>query len=765
MAYMTLASLGFDWSEATNNALSALEASPTELAQLLERFLPLCGDARSRMLSRTADQLPPTLPARVNSQDDLADYVALGRPGDTWNARLQNAWTQIAADIDTLAPAPQSPSDGAACRDELPPLSYDFSVFAPYSVNLGLRLLYRQEWRMLGNQPGDIVRTIPLGPKQTEKVSTKILRRTKVTRTAESLKATETTTETADTTKDSTEIVRETAENSSWKEEAEGGFAIGEIFKLGGGMSSSGQSEERSNYTKSHLSEAMRKTAGRMRTETKVVVSTESESTYELSTASEIQNPNDEVAVTYVYSKLQRQYEVFTALAEVANVVMVAEPLPAPAEVSVDWIRQHDWIISQVLLDDSFRDVLSTLSQEIEGSDPSALIEELATTNKTALEHLGSLAQKTGTLSLSTVDVAQEAQRGYREAKQNDLERLRLKNLMDLRRKRLCRHIRENILHYCRAIWSREDPDRRLLRYRRMGVLVPMDFHFDGVVGSDEGQLDLRELLDRLTLADQTGIPLHMNGRFVPVDDGYCPLADVIDPTGPIGFHGNYAVYRMRPEYVSRPMTDVLDLLKVPYLYEGPPVCGDGAASGEAGPLLDPELKALRAKYLKGPTEPDRAARETAIADRATREDIAQRIPHLRVGLAVAEAQDERQRALGLPSPHVEAFFADLEQFRNSYADYVFRLAHSRRFPVDTNALVVDLIRGKGSAFEPFKLAHRGIDVLRAAEETTKLALENNRRAALLGKNNLGDPDIEKVTVVTTHKDAGPVNISIVEDE
>ena len=46
----------------------------------------------------------------------------------------------------------------------LPDLNYPFQVFQRGSTNIGLRLIYRQEWKPLSAQPGEIVRTIPLGP-------------------------------------------------------------------------------------------------------------------------------------------------------------------------------------------------------------------------------------------------------------------------------------------------------------------------------------------------------------------------------------------------------------------------------------------------------------------------------------------------------------------------------------------------------------------------------------------------------------------------
>lgn len=71
----------------------------------------------------------------------------------------------------------------------------------------------------------------------------------------------------------------------------------------------------------------------------------------------------------------------------------------------------------------------------------------------------------------------------------------------------------------------------------------------------------------------------------------------------------------------------------------------------------------------------------------------------------------------------------------------------------DTNNLIVDLDPGTGSALESFKLAHRGIDVLKAVEERGKMELENERRRSLIKAGQLGDPNIEQVVVVAGDED------------
>ncbi len=623
-------------------------------------------------------------------------------------------------------------------------LEYPFVVFIPHTCNLGLRLVYRQEWRPLGIQRGETVKTIPLGPKQVEKVSTKIFRRRKVSKTAESLKVVETTTETSDTSKDSSEIVKEAAETNKWNAEAEAGLDIG-FFKIGGGGGGSGESEEKSKRTSTHLTETMQKTASKLRTETKIVVSTESESTFEITTASEIQNPNDEIPITYVFSKLQRQYEILTRLAEVNGVVFIAEPIPLPHQVTKEWVKKHDWIIAKALLDDSFRDALTSISND---SPQESLPEDVLTRISTALTNsegfLSSLAGTAQHLALENVDLSQEAQRAYREIHKEELERKRSRDLLDQKIQRLLQHIRENILHYCRAIWSQEDPEQRMLRYKKLDIRIPTIWRF--VI---EGDTEIP-----IMGWSVSGLPPGVKGHFEPnvTDvDTVRPITELINPAGPIGYAGNYAIYYLKSDAeidLERKdnLFDMLHLMKSFYI------------DLETGEFMDPAIRTMSdensSSYI---TVPDPIPIKQ-------RKEMTEYVPEIR---AEYEGLDETEKDAfikdGLTPEERKEFKAIADAngkkvflkenccFENPdlYYEYLFRKKYSRRFLVDTNNLILDLEAGTGSALEAFKKLHRYVDVLKAIEEKEKMNEENQRRQKLIDSNKLGDPDIEKVTIIT----------------
>jgi hypothetical protein len=684
--------------------------------------------------------------------------------------------------------------------------------FAPYPddiVNFGLRLVYRQTWTPLGTQPGEIVRTLPLGPKQVERVSVKFARRSRVGKTFESSRSSETDTETTETTKDSSEVVAEASESLSWHVEAEAsasnGFASGKVT-----AGASGETASASKDTKSRLNETMEKTASRMRSEVKVVVSTESETSFEESRSSEITNPNDEIAITYVYTRLQRQYEITTELSEVSSVVFVPNVLPDV--VDAEWIRKHDWIIGKVLLDESFADDLAAVRRGTEGDpggDPLASVGPGSSVVDPRIQSLMGSMAGTGSASESVPGLPNYSTlpgqlpdifRAPQEAYERELQWVRARRERETERarrlERLRAHISSNILHYCRAIWSAEDPDARLLRYR--SIRVPMRWEFVATGPAVNGE-----------------VPGRYEAQVVDPERDLARLADLINPAGPIGYAANYSVYYIKenprwsslngalshlrtPYYASRitvengredgpqityvslrsslaasvtyriehtggmlwPLSQGADgswhQLTAPIPYEaGIPFEFDGlkvVIDTEGADVLedddyfvitispdvtleDPELRELR-----WGTPPPPRVEEAAFYTREVIAEMGALVPAVALALLSEAAQN--------PS-WGEMRTSTRQLMRDTRHGFLMKREHTRRFLLETNNLLLDLDIGQTPALEEFKRVHRYLDALKAFHEADRATLENDRRAALIDANELGDPEIERVTVVT----------------
>ena len=389
----------------------------------------------------------------------------------------------------------------------------------------------------------------PWDPSKVEKITTKTTSSVKKLDSRETSTSIETSTETTDSSKLSNDIVNESGAKVSAEVDTKVSVPIDIVgveagTKLGTELSSS------SKETKSQLNEKMEKTSQRMKNDVKIVVSNEFQSTSEYDRSTEISNPNDDIAITYIYSKLQQQYELITFLNEVTNVVFVPEALPNIQDITKEWIRRYDWILAKNLLDDSFQADLTAILNDNEDDDDYLAdfdknhFRDISVNAKDALPDYTSF--KPGG---AAVDLFQA---------QNEIYLRQLDKIRAIKERRINAdksfhrfkdHLQANILHYMRTIWLAEDKDQRLLRYNER--LVPTKWVFVPSHSPDQ--------------AAESG---PFAGSFVP-DFGAVSLrrlSSIIEPTGPIGFAGNCLVFLMKSNPDLMNLNDGLRTLKAYYI-------------------------------------------------------------------------------------------------------------------------------------------------------------------------------------------------------
>ena len=694
--------------------------------------------------------------------------------------------------------------------EKLPP-AYSFTPFQPGSINFGFQTIYRQTWTPLGTQAGEVVRTLPLGPRQTEKIGIKVMRTQKANRMSETARSIETSSESSSTAKDSSEVVADASSKFNWNVNANVSGPIGEMVtgsitgNMGGELASS------SRDTKTFLNETMDKTASKLRSDTKLVITTEREDVSERSQYSEIVNPNDEIAVTYIYSRLQRQYEIQSYLAEVAAVVYVAEPIPAPKDITPDWIRRYDWVIADALLDESFRGDLEVVRSGEKTNDVDDPIDPriarlMGSLSGNAPGDRAGIPQSWAGVPGKIPDLFQNMQQAYeREVERERARRVQREAFLRAAR-RLRTHIYDNILHYCRAIWSSEDSQSRLLRFRQRRVPIRWEFISTGAPGS-----------------------FTVEGQFAPAISNEASdtriLAELADLSGPIGYCGNYSVYRLKFSEEWESLVDMINLARMPYMQIAVSVQPLDAADASkwfcfavASPSRQEERRyrliysavpepefAIEAEQAAGVYEEvervfyraDKPIQFQAVrvwiepGAGAQLENGQVFLVHVRI-LPVLEDPERRslkwtsgplrrdQEADIFTAETILSFadlFADCMDIlrdldpatlswatlpeeakailRGRYFDYLLRNLHSRRILVDSNDVILTREVDTMTSLEPFKAMHRYIDVLSAYEDMVAKRLENRRYAARLGEGRLGDPNIDRMTVF-----AGSANIN-----
>ena len=138
----------------------------------------------------------------------------------------------------------------------------------------------------------------------------------------------------------------------------------------------------------------MLKSAQEYRQQHRMEVDTSESSETEATTFHEIQNPNDELAVTYLFYELQRTYQISERIHQLTPVILVANEVPAPHEIDDAWLIEHDWILRRAILDDSFRPALDYLTKSFVGAEVNIrILEANANAQKNLVDKLNQQIQ------------------------------------------------------------------------------------------------------------------------------------------------------------------------------------------------------------------------------------------------------------------------------------------------------------------------------------------------------------------------------------
>ncbi len=245
---------------------------------------------------------------------------------------------------------------------------YEFTVFAAnknyQSINFGLMNTFRQKWEPISYQAGKLVKTIPMAPKEERKYSVKTVHKIKATRKQAQKNNSSIEGEISTTSRAESDIVAKAHEKSN--------FNMSVNVSYSGFSSQVGfvkDAEKETTQNRKDFREAVIKSAQEYKEERSIQIDTEESFDSEYNESGTIVNPNDELSVTYLFYELQRRYRVSEQLYRVMPVVMVAQEVPAPHQITKAWIITHDWIINRVLLDDSFRTTLQYIAQKNVGDD------------------------------------------------------------------------------------------------------------------------------------------------------------------------------------------------------------------------------------------------------------------------------------------------------------------------------------------------------------------------------------------------------------
>jgi hypothetical protein len=637
---------------------------------------------------------------------------------------------------------------------------YAFQYYAPNAVNFGVLLTYRQSWEPGSYQVGDLVSTIPLAPGEKRKFATKqVAKRTRSETELDKALASRSR-EMTGTSRAESEIVNKASLNSNFKMTAEGtfNFAIGDI--KAGSEFAIDQSHE-SSRVKKDFREAVIKAAHEYKQERSVEVKTTDELTTETTTSGELSNPNNELTVTYLLYELERQYTISERIHRVTPVVLVAQDIPGPHEITESWLLTHDWILRRVLLDDSLQPALDCLSDAFAGEEVGInvrkanwekqleLMRGLEATVDRYREQRNALRQTI----IQTEEERELAKAGEPTTEQRVAEAIfsGLRSLLDeegvtgAERMEARRKAMETQLRYLEE--TLQASQERLIRTQEA-----LNEATKAYTQALEAQTNRRVAIDQLRIHVKENILYYMQAIWdhEPPDQRFFRLADV-DVALPESGGRVCTLRRATSEEVA----------------EGMPVLNrDGTlfVVGSCSPPSPP------ADYESAPTK---KLVQIADLDRPLGYKGNYIIFPLKTCLHLTDFMMHEffDDYFGVRDPDVAGNFTTEELLSYTEAiakdpetssatlDALNRIVMRRLqqpirdkdlVVVPTGELYMEALMGEHPLLEKFKLTHRGIDAAKARAELREAELENLRKAARLLQEepNLEDPDVDKRIVV-----------------
>ena len=187
----------------------------------------------------------------------------------------------------------------------------------------------------------------------------------------------------------------------------------GDGMSINATQSGGGDSSKESAQIKKEMRESVLKSAQEYRQQHRMEVDTSESAETEATTFHEIQNPNDELAVTYLFYELQRTYLISERIHQLTPVILVANDVPAPHEIDDAWLIEHDWILRRAILDDSFRPALDYLTKSFVGAEVNIrILESNAIAQKNLVDKINQQIQTQMGLLASNERSVQEAVAG-----------------------------------------------------------------------------------------------------------------------------------------------------------------------------------------------------------------------------------------------------------------------------------------------------------------------------------------------------------------
>ena len=630
---------------------------------------------------------------------------------------------------------------------------YSFHVFADRSVNFGMMVTYRQTWRPESYQVGDLVSTIPLAPRETRRYTTKrVVKKTRAVKEVEDSVRT-TRSDTSGTSRVEREIIDKAQQKTDFDVTATGSVDA-KAYKADLTAKAGGEQASQSEKAKKHFHEAVLKSAMEYKQQHRMEIDTTASEETEETTFHEIQNPNDELTVTYMFYELQRTYRISEKIHQLTPVVLVANEVPAPNAIDDAWLTTHDWIIRRVLLDDSFKPALEYLTKSFIGAEINLQI--LTTNAKAQKQIVDTLSQqiKSQTQRLESDERrladkvkaqadAQEVFGGLNSVK-------RIFDPLGITGKEGEGKIGadQTMVDYLQETFDRAEREKaRLLD--QLGVAnTALQAAIDKLSAATKEHFDRIAEIDRLRLHVKQNILYYMQAIWShePPDQRFFRVYNIeVQVPVPDTTTGVMLSLKQFPPHVVNDLKGKAKLTGVSM--EIPPFTIKKKKLVEIADL--DTVLGYKGNYAIYALNENNFVTLNMMQDYLeVSDEVKLRDPDEFGNYTVEEL---KQLAECIRKDSSTTF----EKYRNDFTDLIIKRftsgrAEDDRVIVPTDSLYIEALVGTHPLLEDFKLIHRAIDVKKVQAEVRRAELENIRLAARALEGEREDPDIEKKIVIET---------------
>ncbi len=630
---------------------------------------------------------------------------------------------------------------------------YAFKVFAPGAINFGVMVTYRQKWEPQKYQVGELVKTIPLAPKEVQRYTTRSV--TKSSRAEKELNDNVNTqrSETTDTTRAAEDIITKAVKKTNFNVNAQETFGKEGAWSVTATESGGGSSENDSTKTKQDFRESVLKSSREYREQHKVEVEVSESLETEATTFHEIQNPNDELAVTYLFYELERTYKISEQLYKLTPVIFVANAVPAPNEIDDAWLIENDWILNRAILDDSFRPALNYLTKSFTGAEVNIkILEANAQAHKQLVDKINQQLQVQLNILAASQRSLDDAVGSMIQSKRTEGELNFVKRIFDPigitgSTSTGAVDAAQAMVDYARETVDRADRERARLLSQLEIAATALQSAVDKLSSAVKDHYDQVAGVDRLRVHVKENILYYMQAiwRQEPPDQRYFRLYDLDVPDLAINAAGQIATMTG-----NRTLTGgVFDaLLGLDLASASLPIPDYQVGKKKLVEVADLDnVLAYKGNYMVFALKKNNYVTLHMMQDYLELGDeLGLRDPD-EGGNYSADALLELAACLSRKDP---------ETWKKIKADFKKLLIDRLASPnldgelviVPTSSLYIECLVGTHPLLEDFKLIHRALDVKKVQAEVRHTELENIRLAARALEGEREDPDIDKKIVV-----------------